>query len=890
MSRPGEPIVGRAREAEDLAAVLTDPTRPRTVLVEGPPGVGVSALVEDVLARPGVAPEPVVRLVASAWETDVPYALLEQVGLTADPGEHPVAVGRRLLDAPALAERGRLVLLVDHAHDADPASLRALHAALVRAADHTTLLLLAHRPPPLELPDAHRIPLDGLEVDEVRELLRRAGHHVGPRVARAVRDLTAGRPVDVLDLAREAPPGDWDTRRPAFGATRRHRAAVQRARARVPDRTWSLLEALAVLVDGSANTEYPLDEVAALAGVGADAVAAAPSDLLLARQHHDGPRLSFTHPMDAAAVRDACGPHRVREVHEAAARRSGRRGDVGDELRHLVAAAPRPRADLAARLVTHAREQAARGAWASCARALVDAGRMSADPRDRAEHLVGAVDALAGAGRLADAEDLVADVTGLPRTARIDATLGYLAILRGRPDEADALLRRAWARCDDAPPDLAALVCARLVLHSLARCVGTDVVTWADRAIERGGHLPIALEARAIRGLGLASTGEWAAADAHYADLSAIVPATAQEQRVSMGRGWYELLADEPLSARARLESAVPTEVTLGSVRISLWAQAWLARTLLVLGEWDESLEVADRAAAAVGSTGHELLRPLVHWPAAQILALRGDVEGAERRLHAGAAHGHAYPIMRLPAALAQAQVAEARADHSGVLRALDAVMDLLRDPARDPLFWPWIDVYGDALVHLGRVDEADDLVRPHLLAARARGHRSGVAPAEATLGRVHGARGDIDAASAAFDRAERELASLPLPLHLARLRFAASQTLRRAGRRREADEVMRSAREVYAGLGAVSVVTRCDRELKASGLERTRTLAGGDLTPQEAAVVELVARGDTNREAAEELYVSVKTVQYHLTRVYAKLGVRSRSELAARYGPRSEP
>ena len=126
----------------------------------------------------------------------------------------------------------------------------------------------------------------------------------------------------------------------------------------------------------------------------------------------------------------------------------------------------------------------------------------------------------------------------------------------------------------------------------------------------------------------------------------------------------------------------------------------------------------------------------------------------------------------------------------------------------------------------------------------------------------------------------------LPLRYDRARVNFAYGQTLRRAGKRRQADEVISTARELYLSLGAQTFVARCERELKAGGLHQLRGSRDSvDLTPQEDAVTTLVAKGLTNREVAAELYVSPKTVQYHLTRIYAKLGVRSRAELAALRG-----
>jgi DNA-binding NarL/FixJ family response regulator len=116
-----------------------------------------------------------------------------------------------------------------------------------------------------------------------------------------------------------------------------------------------------------------------------------------------------------------------------------------------------------------------------------------------------------------------------------------------------------------------------------------------------------------------------------------------------------------------------------------------------------------------------------------------------------------------------------------------------------------------------------------------------------------------------------------------ARAHFAYGQTLRRAAKRRDADTVLSVARDEFLALGATSYVERCDRELRAGGVHTARSeRALHELTAQETTVADLVARGLPNKEIAAELYISPKTVQYHLTRIFTKLGVRSRSELAA--------
>lgn len=239
---------------------------------------------------------------------------------------------------------------------------------------------------------------------------------------------------------------------------------------------------------------------------------------------------------------------------------------------------------------------------------------------------------------------------------------------------------------------------------------------------------------------------------------------------------------------------------------------------------------------------------------------------------------------MLLPACLARAQCAEAQADYDTVLRALEPLVQLRpRHGIDEPGFWPWHDVYANALVVTNRVEEADAFLRPHEELAAERRHRSTIARLGYVRGRITGASGDIEAAKECFEGALSQLHGMPLPYARARVNFAYGQTLRRAGKRREADLVLHNARDAFAVLGARSYIERCDRELKAGGLHARR----GDLTQltgQEQAVAKLVAAGMSNKQVAVELYVSVKTVQFHLTRVYSKLGIGSRGELAARF------
>jgi ATP/maltotriose-dependent transcriptional regulator MalT len=352
-----------------------------------------------------------------------------------------------------------------------------------------------------------------------------------------------------------------------------------------------------------------------------------------------------------------------------------------------------------------------------------------------------------------------------------------------------------------------------------------------------------------------------------------------------MGRAWLQLSQDDVDGARSGLESVVSTTLG-GSARISLWAMGHHARAQFLTGDWDQALRTVEQGRTLAGSTGIVLATPLLQWTAAQVHALRGEWDQAVTAVRAADSVTQGYEIMQIPALLARAHVAEAEGDYAKVRRTLEP---LTRFPAGtsldEPGFWPWADVLANALVLEGEYAAADSLLRPHETRARARGHRSARARLGLVRGRLLGAQGDLPAARRAFEEALGLVEGLPLRLDRARINFAYGQTLRRAGKRRDADEVLSLARELYVGLGAQTYVERCDRELKAGGVKGPRGDRAPDrLTPQEEAVTALVAQGLSNKDVAAHLYVSPKTVQYHLTRIYTKLGVRSRAELAARH------
>jgi DNA-binding NarL/FixJ family response regulator len=147
-------------------------------------------------------------------------------------------------------------------------------------------------------------------------------------------------------------------------------------------------------------------------------------------------------------------------------------------------------------------------------------------------------------------------------------------------------------------------------------------------------------------------------------------------------------------------------------------------------------------------------------------------------------------------------------------------------------------------------------------------------------------ARGQLPNAERAFQGALEALEPLVMPFERAQVELAYGQALRRGGQRRAAAAQLQAARDRFAALRAAPFLERSERELRGCGLTPARRsdFDPGKLTAQEQAVARLVAVGMSNRQVAAELFVSVKTVQFHLTHIYAKFGIGSRAELAAQF------
>jgi DNA-binding CsgD family transcriptional regulator len=184
-----------------------------------------------------------------------------------------------------------------------------------------------------------------------------------------------------------------------------------------------------------------------------------------------------------------------------------------------------------------------------------------------------------------------------------------------------------------------------------------------------------------------------------------------------------------------------------------------------------------------------------------------------------------------------------------------------------------------DALIGLGRLDEAATLIGD-LERSTASGLPWAVAVAGRCRGQLLAARGDLPAAIECLERSVADHANVPMPFERARSMLILGTVLRRARRKRDARQILEAARDVFARLGTPVFAERAAIELASIGGRVSEPL---DLTTTESRVAALTGGGRTNREVADELFMSVRTVESHLAHIYRKLGVRSRTELARR-------
>jgi DNA-binding CsgD family transcriptional regulator len=626
-------------------------------------------------------------------------------------------------------------------------------------------------------------------------------------------------------------------------------------------------------------TVEALLEVAALSDAAVGLVDLAPlepafaaGDLVLA-----GDRLRFAHPLLRSAAYGAATPLQRRDLH----RRLAMRVSGEERARHLGLASERPSAEVAAALTEAARSVAARGASQSAVE-LAELALELTLPEDRAQAVVLAAEYRLHAGDPAGARALLEGL--LP---------GVDGALRAR-----ALLLLAWTREDDF--DLAERLCRQaLAAAGDERLLAEIQVRLAEFALGQG-HLAVALEqaGQAVARASAAGDGGLQVRAlsylAHFQTLAGTVEpgllerAIRLEQELEHPSSYYGpgtmlglrlMWSDRLRQARPHLENECARAAEAGDevARASLLVH--LAQLETRAGDWARAAEYADEAMLLADQIGLRQNQSGSRAAAAMVAALTGHVEQARALAEAGlAASRAAKEVMFAAHHLAVLGYLElslgnpAAAD--GHLRGLPGLY--ARIGYGNVGVNPYLPNAIEAAIALGELARAECLLGQLDRAAddnpwaRATGLRC--------RGLIAAARRQPEAAVAALQRAARAHECSPDPFEYARTLLALGNALRRGNQRRAAREALEQARGIFARLGAPVWEERAARDLASvSG----RPPAETGLTVTERRVAELVARGGTNREVAARLVVSERTVATHLTHIYAKLGLRSRTELA---------
>jgi DNA-binding NarL/FixJ family response regulator len=888
----GSRVVGRDAELAAFGAALRAGAPP-VVVISGEAGIGKTTVWEAALeraraqgfralvARPAgsesqLAYSALNDLLAGALDgllSELPplrARMLRVALLLEEPGHVPVsprAVAFAVLDAlRLLVRRGDMPLVaVDDTQWLDPASATALGFALRRLSDSGRVAaLLSCRTErgtvieqSLTADRLLRIELGPLSLGALFRIIReRLGRSVPIPLMAKIHKAAGGNPFYALELARRSLETGSLSTPDSLAALARERLAA------FPGPTVEALLEVAALSDPAVG----LVELEPLES------AFATGDLVL-----EGDRLRFAHPLLRSAVYGAATPLQRRDLH----RRLAMRVSGEERARHLGLASERPSAKIAATLTDAARTVAARGASQSAVE-LAELALQLTPPEDRVPAVVLAAEYRLHAGDPAGARALLEGL--LP---------GIDGELRAR-----ALLLLAWTREDDF--DMAARLCRQaLAATSDDRLLAEIHVRLAEFALGQG-ELAVALEQA-----GLAVTRAGAAGDAdlrvsslsylaHFQTLAGTVEpgllerAICLEQALEHPRSYYGpgamlglrlMWADRLLQARPHLENACARAAEAGDEVARAALLVHLAQLETRAGDWTRAGGYADEAMLRAEQIGLRQIESGSRSAVAMVAALTGQVEKARATAEAGLAASRAAKEVTFAAhnlaVLGYLELSlgnPAAADsHLRGLSGLYARMGYGNVGVN-----PFLPNAIEAALAQGELARAESLLTQ--LTRAASDNPWARATALRCRGLIAAAKRDPQAAVAALEQAAEAHECSQDPFERARTLLALGAALRRGNQRRAAREKLKQARGIFRRLGAPLWEERASRDLASvSG----RPPADTDLTASERRVAALVACGGTNREVAAQLVVSERTVATHLTHIYAKLGLRSRTELA---------
>jgi DNA-binding CsgD family transcriptional regulator len=909
-------LTGRRRECGVLDQ-LVDAVRAggsRVLVVRGEPGVGKSALLDYLAGR--AAGCRVLRAVGVESEMELAFAGLHQLlapaldhvqglpgpqrealrtafGLSAGPAPDRFLVGLAVLGLLSeVAGERPLICVVDDEQWLDRASVQALGFAARRLAAEPVGLVFAARVEEGELVTLPELAVEGLAEGDARALLDSA--LAGPVDAR-VRDLivaeTRGNPLALLELPRGLAPTDLAG---GFGLPAtvslptRIEDSFRRQLEGLPEQTRRLLALAAADPSGD-----PLLVWRAAGRLGIPAQAATPA--VGAGLVEFGARVRFRHPLARSAAYRSASVQQMREVHGALAEATDPAADPDRRAWHRAQATAGPDEDVAAELERSAGRAWDRGGLAAAAAFLERAALLTPDPVCRAERLLAAARAKRQAGALDAALGLLVAAEAGPLDARqaaeVERLRGQMAFDQRRDSDAARLLLNAARLVEPLDAGLARqtyleALGAAMFAGDLVRPGGVREAAEAARAAPPGPDSPraldVLLDAVALRG----TQGYAAAAPtlAHALELLVAADVGASDTRrwlwLAGGRSStiiaMELWDFESWQALAPRQVQVARDA--GALVHLQFALNYLGLLSLLVGELGGAQRLLDEDRLIAEATGN----PPVGYAAMMLAAWRGREQEASGLIQAAA---------RMAAERGTAVPAGFAACASAVLHNGLGEYEAARDAAwgvfqRDQLGVGYLGVaeLAEAAARTGEMT----LVQAALdwLSERTR-----VTPTGWVLGieaRVRALLSDDEAADRWYRESVERLGRTQVRAELARSHLLYGEWLRRQRRRSDARVQLRTAHRMLEDMGIAAFADRARRELRAAGEATRKHTApaarapgtGDGLTPQEAEVARLARDGLSNPEIGARLFISPRTAAYHLSSVFTKLGISSRSQL----------
>jgi DNA-binding CsgD family transcriptional regulator len=923
-------LVGRDEVTATLGAVLADAEsgRSRTILLRGEAGIGKTTLLNDVVLRAEQSGFQILRARGISSESELGFACLADLFRSCEtaidnlPAPQaaamrgalalgpPVSAGPFVVAASALSLLAALgctapvLVAVDDVQWVDAASFQALSFAARRLQADRVAIVLASRTPD-DQAEVRSSPVgvdlfEGLETLSVRGLSIEAARELvdsrlGPKaptssVLAAMHRATGGNPLALLELpgslTMDQLSGQLPLDDPLPVAPALHAAYALRLQRRSNSTRQALLIA-AASADGELSSV--LTAMAAI-GLSIDALLEAEEHGLVVLSHE---RVDFVHPILRSAAYHVASAGERRSAHQSLALALD--GDVARNAWHRAAATVGPDEGVAAALALAATASSQRGAHLTASRISQLAASRTPDADGRSiryasaalsAHVGGAIDLA-----IAQLEQAQGCVQNAHIRHEIVEALAVFWMLDGRLTEATELAADYVVHVDVEDPARAARLCA---LASTSAFLAGDAPTaflLADRAEFFSRSL--SGEALAIAQVACANSQVIQGNSVEGSRLIDSAMPILESEKARRGvieiaqHGaplvlcWLERFDD----ARRLLDRCLDVAKRSGSPASYPFPLIVESELAFATGCWDESQLAALRAAELASQTGQRVHVSRALLLAARVDAGRGDGALCRSRMDEALRQLGTQRGAQLNAADLRGRLMFAEGDMHGAAGQLaSTVEELVRQGCGDPAHTGPLAELVEALIRLDRRSEAIAPAHRWLAVAEHTQRAWALGSAHRCMGLL--ATSDLSM-SDHFMQALEWHARSPNVFETARTQLCFGEQLRRRKRRADSRVHLRSAVLTFDRLGAVVWAERARSELgltseRAASRSKGRTV---ELTTQERHVVDLVVDGEPNRTVASHLFISEKTVEYHLSSVYRKLGVRSRTQLASVIG-----